>query len=68
MATDKDVKGSALPVSELTISERVIIQHSLGLLQKSWARARDAEPAQSEIRGIREKQIADVKALITKLM
>jgi len=67
MATDKEVKAPTV-ADVLSISERVVLQHAMGLLQKSWRRAADAEPKHSEIRGIREKQIADAAALIQKLM
>jgi len=64
MTTEKVAQVSDV----LTVSERLVLQHAMGLLQKSWRRAADAEPKQSEIRGIREKQIEDAAALIRKLM
>jgi len=65
MATEK-TEGKVADV--LTITERVTLQHALGMYKKSLLRAISSEPKQSEIVGIREKQVAAVEALNAKLM
>lgn len=51
----------------LTLLERNWIKHALAVLGKSITRSADKEPPMSAVRGIREKELAELSVIVQKL-